>query len=99
MGIFGFVSYMFSYRRRVYALRRKYDRVRENADKQHASKRIEVLRILDQLEPTLVTLEEQDISGYDKSRFFGFVEQGIHNAENVMKQRQTAQKKFSNAGK
>ncbi len=85
MGIADFIGYFFSYRRKVYALRRKYDSIREKADKQPAAKRIEVLRILDQVEPTLAMIEEHNLSGYDRSKLSGSVMQGIRNAESLLK--------------
>ena len=43
----------------VPGLRKKYDRAREKADKlKEKEKKMRILRLLDQLEPTLIALEE-----------------------------------------
>ncbi len=87
MGILDYLRYMFSYRRKVYTLRRRYDRAREKADKQkNTQKRLAALRALDQVEPTLVMLEEQNISRFDRGRLALYVIQGIENSRRMLKE-------------
>ncbi len=86
--VFGYLRYLLSYRRKVVSLRKKYDRVREKADKiGNSEKRTQVLRILDQVEPTLVMLEEQRISAFERGRMRRSVEQGIVSAKASIKQK------------
>jgi len=93
MGILNYVRFLLSYRYSVYKLRRRYDRMREKADRQAAAKRLPALRALDQVEPTLVMLEEQNISSFDRSRFASYVTQGIKNAERILKEKYVAEVK------
>jgi hypothetical protein len=89
MSIFDRISGLFSYRRRIFSLRKKYDRVRERTDKEKdATKRLTVLRILDQAEPTLTMLEEQNISRFERGRMMKTVEAYIEQAKSGLKKRQ-----------
>ncbi len=84
--ITGFVRFMLSPRRKIYGLRKKYNRLRERADRQgNKEKRLAILKLLDQIEPTLVLLEEQQITGYERNRMIGYVNSGIEQAKNVLK--------------
>lgn len=93
MGILNYIRFLLSYRHSVYKLRKKYDHIREKADRQTATKRLASLRALDQVEPTLVMLEEQSISAFDRSRLARFVTQGIENAERILKEKYAAEVK------
>jgi len=96
MGILDSIKFLFSRRHHIYVLRRKYDRIREKAVR-HSSNRLEALKILDQVEPTLVMLEEQNISAFERRRLAVYVTQGIRNAEYALKQnRQTRTKNLYN---
>ena len=58
----------------VYNIRKEYDRLREKADKLHKiEQRLEVLRMLDQGEPSIISLEEHHMPGYEKKKVYGFV--------------------------
>lgn len=82
----GFVVFLFSYRRRVYLLRKRYDRIREKADKERNSeKRLSALRILDHVEPTLIMLEEQNVSRFERGRMIRYVKSGIAQAKSSLK--------------
>jgi len=71
---------------KIYRLRKKYDRIRERADKvKDEAKRLSVLRTLDRIEPTLVMLEEQRLSRFDRSRMMGIVRAGIEEAKTILK--------------
>jgi hypothetical protein len=82
----GYLRFLLSYRRKVFSLRKKYDKTREKADKLgNPEKRLTVLRILDNIEPTLVMLEEQRISRFDRGRMFRIVRNGIDQAKREIK--------------
>ncbi len=84
--IAGYISFLLSYRHKVFALRKKYDRVRERADKiRNAEKRLYALKILDQIEPTIVMLEEQRVSRFERGRMIRYVNSGIKQARSVIK--------------
>ncbi len=90
MSLIGFVLQFFSFRHKVYILRKKYDRIREKADNErNATKRLSVLTILDQVESTLVILEEQKISRVDRGRMVAIIENGIRQATSVLNQKYT----------
>ena len=90
----GFIPYLLSYRRKIYKLRKNYDRIREKAIKQkNAQKRLSVLRILDQAHPTLVMLEEQRISRFERGRMMRYVKSAINEAKAVLKENQPVQRK------
>lgn len=90
--IFGYFRFLFSYRHKVYSLRKRYDRTRERADKiRNAEKRLYALRILDQIEPTLVMLEEQRVSRFERGRMVRYVNGGINQARAVIKGRMPVQ--------
>jgi len=86
--VLGFIRFLFSWRRQIWMLRRRWDRIRERADKTaNREKRLNALRILDQVEPTLVLLEEQKISRFDRPRLIGQVKMGIMQARNILEEK------------
>ncbi|MFH1631112.1 MAG: hypothetical protein ABIA21_02725 [Candidatus Aenigmatarchaeota archaeon] len=86
MGIFSIFS--FGWRRQIFKLRKSYDRVREKADKTSDKyRRLTVLRILDQVEPTLVMLEEQRISRFDRPRLVNSVKMNVEQGKMILKQK------------
>lgn len=87
MGILDAIGFLLSPRRKIYRLRKKYDRLREKADRiKQREKRLSALSILDQIESTLVILEEQNVSRFERSRMVGYVKSGLEKAKIVMKQ-------------
>lgn len=75
--------------RSVYALRKQYDRVREKADRErNLTKKMQALRMLDRIDPTLTMLEEQQIASRDRSRFYLLVKQGVEQARFVLEQKE-----------
>ena len=85
MGLF---SLIFSFRGKIFRLRKKYDRLRERADMEDdAEKRLNVLKILDQVEPTLILLEEQNISRFDRQRLYVAVDSAIEQAKAMLEGR------------
>ncbi len=85
MIIMGFFSRLFTFRGTVYSLRKKYDRLREKADREDiATTRQNALKILDQITPTLVMLEEQDISLFQRGKMVASVKSGIEQAKAVL---------------
>ena len=84
--VFGYLRFLVSYRHKVFSLRRRYDRTRERADKiRNAEKRLYALRIMDQIEPTLVMLEEQRVSRFERGRMIKYVNNGINQARAAIK--------------
>lgn len=84
--IAGPVAFMFSSRRKTYKLRKKYDKLREKADKTRSrEKRNAMLAVLDQIEPNIVILEEQNVSRFEKGRMMNFVKSRLMKAEQIMK--------------
>lgn len=84
----GFFSRLFTFRGRIYSLRKKYDKYRERADKEdNVEKRMNTLKILDQVEPTLIILEEQNISRFDRNRLVATVDSGIEQAKAILEDR------------
>ena len=70
----------------IYRLRKKYDRAREKADRcKDLKKRTAVLRVLDQIEPTLVVLEERNVTLVEKNRMKSYVRSGINEAKLILK--------------
>ena len=85
--VIDFIRFLFNPRRKIYKLRKDYDRVRERADKiRQREKRLSVLTVLDQLESTLVILEEQNVSRFERHRMAGYVKSGLAKAKTIMKQ-------------
>lgn len=81
----GFFTRLFTFAGRIYRLRKKYDRVRERADREDDyEKKLTALKILDHAEPTLVLLEEQKISRFDRGRLVATVDSGIEQAKAVL---------------
>jgi hypothetical protein len=68
--------------RKVYFLRKDYDRVREKADRiRGRQKRLAILLVLDKVEPTLVMLEEQRLRPIEKKRMMLYVKKGVYEAK------------------
>ncbi len=83
--LFGFLT-----KRKIYRLRRKYDRVRERTDKMKpGTMRNAVLTTLDRIDPTIVILEEQDVNIIERGRMIKYVNSGIKNARDMMKHKVT----------
>ena len=80
-------------KKKIYRLRKSYDRTREKADKIGGRDfRLPVLRMLDQAEPTLVLLEEHKISRFEKARMIKYVEAGIREAKKMMDEEKAIKK-------
>ena len=86
--IVGYVGFLVSYRHKIYSLRKRYDRMRERVDKlRNAEKRLYALKLLDQIEPTLVMLEEQRVSRFERGRMIRYVNNGVKQARVSIKGR------------
>ncbi|MBI5347640.1 MAG: hypothetical protein HZB66_03445 [Candidatus Aenigmarchaeota archaeon] len=73
-------------KRAIYSLRKRYDRVREKADRMYPGQlRNAVLTTLDQVEPTLVVMEERDVNIIERGRMIKYVKAGIANAKDILK--------------
>jgi hypothetical protein len=96
--VFGFLGFFLSWRRKVYLMRRKYDRTREKADKQkNLQKRMTALKVLDAVEPTLRILEEQRVSRFDRGRMLSSVKAEIERAKAVLGKDYIPQQDYSGA--
>jgi hypothetical protein len=85
-GITGPLLFLFSRRHKIYKLRRKYDKLREKANKvRDVSKRSSVFSVLDQVEPNLVILEEQNVSRGERNRMIKYIGSGLLKAEQILK--------------
>lgn len=83
--ISGFFQFLLSNRRVIHGLRKRYDHLRERADRENSrEKRIAVLKLLDQIEPTLTVLEEQQIIGFERNRMTGHVRSGLDQAKRML---------------
>ncbi|MBS3054278.1 MAG: hypothetical protein J4431_01965 [Candidatus Aenigmarchaeota archaeon] len=80
------IRFFFSGRREIYGLRKEYDKIREHVDRQEdEQKRVGLLRMLDQLEPNMVTLEEQKLSGGDTRKLKLYVRSSLLRIKGEMK--------------
>ena len=86
--MFGFIKYFFSNRRGVYTIRRNYDKIREDVvKKEESQEKIIILRMLDQVEPNIATLEEQNLSGSDKRKLKLLIRTSLERIKMRMKPR------------
>ena len=70
------------------SLRKKYDRAREKSDKiKDKNKKLQLLRLLDQLEPTLIALEEQDQPKFERRRMASYVRDGVDQINDMLSQK------------
>ncbi|HLD39125.1 MAG TPA: hypothetical protein VJB05_02310 [archaeon] len=78
----------------AYKLRRTYDKLREKADKIHnINQRIEILRMLDQLDPSIVSFEEHQMSHYEKKKTKYFIESNMRKVKFLMGEAKNKSKK------
>ncbi|MBI4170487.1 MAG: hypothetical protein HY514_02245 [Candidatus Aenigmarchaeota archaeon] len=78
----------FLHRDPVPGLRKKYDRAREKADKlKDRNRKLQILRMLDQLEPTLIALEEQDQPKFERRRMASYVRDGIGHVQDILSEK------------
>ncbi|MBI4153763.1 hypothetical protein HY501_00345 [Candidatus Woesearchaeota archaeon] len=76
-------------RKSVYSLRKRYDRLREKADREkNMTKRIEVLQLLDQTEPSLVVLEEQIVSSFERRRMGMLIHRNLQKVDSILKDKE-----------
>lgn|SRR3989338_2903596 len=74
-------------------LRKEYDHLRERADKLNPiEKRLEVLRLLDQAEPSIVSLEEHHMSSYEKKKAFAYIHPILRKAKFMIEETKKAAK-------
>ncbi len=72
----------------VPGLRKKYDRLRERADKiKDRNIMLRLLRMLDQLEPTLIALEEQEQPKFERRRMASYVRDGLEQVQDTLKEK------------
>ena len=76
--MFEWLRFFFSGRKEIYGLRKEYDKLREYVDKEeNDQKKIGLLRMLDQMEPQIATLEEQKLSGSDARKIKLYVRSSL----------------------
>jgi len=78
--------FIVGYRRRIFKLRKEYDHARERADKKTLRQRIAILKVLDSVEPTLLTLEEQQISMFQRGKMIAQVRVAVEQAKEMLKE-------------
>jgi hypothetical protein len=84
--ILGYFKFFFSNRREVYNIRKKYDKIREGIDKKENShEKIALLRMLDQIEPNIATLEEQKLPGAERRRLRLYINSSLSKINNEIK--------------
>ena len=72
----------------VPGLRKRYDRAREHADKlKDRNKKLQVLHLLDSIEPTLISLEEQNQPKFELKRMVNYVKNNVEEAEDLIKEK------------
>lgn len=59
-------------------LRKKYDRLREKIDRiGNINERLAVLRLMDQIEPSIVSVEEHHMSNFERKQTMAYVESNL----------------------
>ena len=77
--------FVFGWKGKIYKLRRKYDRIREKADLlDNQQQKMDVLRILDQIENTLIMLEERRIGRFERKRLASSVKSSLEKAKAIL---------------
>ena len=75
-------------------LRKQYDRAREKADKiKDRGKKLQILRMLDQVEPTLIALEEQEPPKFERRRMISYVRDNVERAQEMINYKEQKQSK------
>lgn len=93
MGIIDFILR----RSNAYRLRKEYDRLRERADKiRDIEKRLEVLRMLDQIEPSIISMEEHHMSNYEKKRIRSYVSPNLRKVRFMIDETKRSKKEERN---
>lgn len=86
MGIFGWVFGWGKWR--VYRLRKKWDRLREWADRlEDQEKKRQVIQLLDRAEPTISQLEEQQLTWTDRGRLTSQVAGQLEEVRALLRQK------------
>ncbi len=76
-------------RKSIYSLRKGYDRLREKSDKEtDMNRKMMLLRSLDQIEPTLVALEEQILSDFERRRMIKYTDETLHRVKKMLKDKE-----------
>jgi len=76
--VLGWFAFLLSARKDVYNIRKKYDEIREDMVRKKKTQRtLQILRLLDQLEPQIITLEEQDLHYRDRRKMILFIKTSL----------------------
>jgi hypothetical protein len=76
---------VFGWERRVRKLRKRWDRLREKADRKHGPVRSRALQMLDAINGSIVTMEEQQLSRIDRARMAKDVEINLEEVKELLK--------------
>ena len=91
--IMGIIDFLLR-RSTAYKLRKPYDKLREKADRIHnINERIEILRMLDQLDPSIVSFEEHQMSHYEKKKTKYYIESNMRKIRFLMDETKKKSKK------
>ena len=69
---------------KIYKLRKKYDRIREKADKLSKRKRFQILKILDSVDGYIVQLEEQEVAMIQRKRMINSIQSAIEQSKTLL---------------
>ncbi|MBI3190463.1 hypothetical protein HYZ41_02045 [archaeon] len=79
----------FFFRNTPYRLRKKYDRLRERADRENnINKRLTVLQFLDNIESYLKGIEEGFTPDFQKRKMMKYIGQNLKKAEKMLKDKE-----------
>lgn len=69
----------------VYSLRKEYDKTREKIDRMPAvEKRLELLRLMDRLEPYITSLEEHVMSNFEKNKTKTYIKRELEKVRSLI---------------
>jgi hypothetical protein len=76
---------VFGWERRVRKLRKRWDRLREKADRKHGPVRAKALNLLDAINSNVTTMEERQLSRIDRARMAKDVEISLEEVRELLK--------------
>jgi len=76
---------MFGWERRVRKLRKRWDRLREKADRKHGPLRTRALQRLDAINSSITTMEETQLSRIDRARMAKDAEISLEEVKELLK--------------
>ena len=83
-------------RRTPYKLRRDYDKLREKADKiRDINRRVQMLQMLDRIEPSVVSIEEHHMSNFEKKHTMDYIGTSLRKVKFLLNESKHAEKEKS----